>query len=142
MVNNLQAVLEESGDLSLDHWGVKGMKWGRRKRETPNGRNVSRYSEKTSSTDIDEKNYRKNRSKEHIKTGAVRGSISAATVSALITGSIGSHTLVEAIGGAAIGAVMGKITSKIEDENNDVGLYSIDDLRKRGYTYDELIGDY
>ena len=33
MANSLQAVLDESGDLYLDHYGVKGMRWGHRKRK-------------------------------------------------------------------------------------------------------------
>ena len=31
--HSLQAVLDESGDLYIDHYGVKGMRWGHRKRK-------------------------------------------------------------------------------------------------------------
>ena len=33
MANSLQAVIDESSDLYLDHYGVKGMRWGHRKRK-------------------------------------------------------------------------------------------------------------
>ena len=42
--HSLQAVLDESGDLYIDHYGVKGMRWGHRKRKVSSssrtGRNI------------------------------------------------------------------------------------------------------
>ena len=44
MANSLQAVIDESSDLYLDHYGVKGMRWGHRKRKVSSssrtGRNI------------------------------------------------------------------------------------------------------
>ena len=44
MANGLQAVLDESENLYLDHYGVKGMRWGHRKRKVSSssrtGRNI------------------------------------------------------------------------------------------------------
>ena len=51
----------------------------------------------------------------------------------VMTGSVGTHTLASAVDGAGMGAIAGKISAKIEDMQNDQGIYSYGDLRRRGY---------
>lgn len=99
----LEAVLNE--DETLDHYGVKANKLTK------------------------EQQYRKNRSRTTVKRTAAASAAFSALSSMVMTGSVGTHTLASAVAGAGMGAVAGKI----EDMQNDQGIYSYGDLRRRGY---------
>ena len=122
----LEAVLNE--DDTLDHYGVKGMKWGRRKK-----RETSDSSSPKANNLTEEEQYRKNRSRTTVKRTAAASAAFSALSSMVMTGSVGTHTLASAVAGAGMGAVAGKISAKIEDMQNDQGIYSYGDLRRRGY---------
>ena len=102
----LEAVLNE--DETLDHYGVKA-------------NNLT-----------EEEQYRKNRSRTTVKRTAAASAAFSALSSVVMTGSVGTHTLASAVSGAGMGAVAGKISAKIEDMQNDQGIYSYGDLRRRG----------
>ena len=121
----LEAVLNE--DDTLDHLGVKGMKWGRRKKRETSGSSSPKANKLTK-----EQEYRKNRSRTTVKRTAAANATFAALSSMVMSGSVGTHTLATAVAGAGIGAVTGKILAKIEDMQNDQGIYSYGDLRRRG----------
>ena len=124
----LEAVLNEHEDETLDHYGVKGMRWGRRKKRETSGSSSPKANKLTK-----EQEYRKNRSRTTVRrTSAVSATLSALS-SMVMTGSVGTHTLASAVSGAGMGAVAGKISAKIEDMQNDQGIYSYGDLRRRGY---------
>ena len=122
----LEAVLNE--DDTLDHYGVKGMKWGRRKKRETSGSSSPKANKPTK-----EQEYRKNRSRTTVRRTAAASAAFSALSSMVMTGSVGTHTLASAVAGAGIGAVTGKILAKIEDMQNDQGIYSYGDLRRRGY---------
>ena len=122
----LEAVLNE--DETLDHHGVKGMKWGRRKKRETSGSSSPKANKLTK-----EQEYRKNRSHTTIKRTAAASAAFSALSSMVMTGSVGTHTLASAVAGAGMGAIAGKISTKIEDMQNDQGIYSYGDLRRRGY---------
>ena len=122
----LEAVLNE--DETLDHYGVKGMKWGRRKKRETSGSSSPKANKLTK-----EQEYRKNRSHTTIKRTAAASAAFSALSSMVMTGSVGTHTLASAVAGAGMGAIAGKISTKIEDMQNDQGIYSYGDLRRRGY---------
>ena len=122
----LEAVLNE--DDTLDHHGVKGMKWGRRKKRETSGSSSPKANKPTK-----EQEYRKNRSRTTVRRTAAASAAFSALSSMVMTGSVGTHTLASAVAGAGIGAVTGKILAKIEDMQNDQGIYSYGDLRRRGY---------
>ena len=122
----LEAVLNE--DDTLDHHGVKGMKWGRRKKRETSGSSSPKANKLTK-----EQEYRKNRSHTTIKRTAAASAAFSALSSMVMTGSVGTHTLASAVAGAGMGAIAGKISTKIEDMQNDQGIYSYGDLRRRGY---------
>ena len=122
----LEAVLNE--DDTLDHHGVKGMKWGRRKK-----RENSESSSPKANKLTKEQEYRKNRSRTTVKRTAAASATFSAISSMVMTGSVGTHTLASAVAGAGMGAVAGKISAKIEDMQNDQDIYSYGDLRRRGY---------
>ena len=122
----LEAVLNE--DDTLDHYGVKGMKWGRRKKRETSGSSSPKANKLTK-----EQEYRKNRSHTTIKRTAAASAAFSALSSMVMTGSVGTHTLASAVAGAGMGAIAGKISTKIEDMQNDQGIYSYGDLRRRGY---------
>ena len=122
----LEAILNE--DDTLDHHGVKGMKWGRRKKRETSGSSSPKANKLTK-----EQEYRKNRSHTTIKRTAAASAAFSALSSMVMTGSVGTHTLASAVAGAGMGAVAGKISAKIEDMQNDQGIYSYGDLRRRGY---------
>ena len=124
----LEAVLTEHEDDTLDHYGVKGMKWGRRKKMETSGSSSPKANKLTK-----EQEYRKNRSHTTIKRTAAASAAFSALSSMVITGSVGTHTLASAVSGAGMGAIAGKISTKIEDMQNDQGIYSYGDLRRRGY---------
>ena len=105
----LEAVLNEHEDETLDHYGVKANKLTK------------------------EQQYRKNRSHTTIKRTAAASAAFSALSSMVMTGSVGTHTLASAVAGAGMGAIAGKISAKIEDMQNDQGIYSYGDLRRRGY---------
>ena len=121
----LEAVLNE--DDTLDHLGVKGMKLGRRKKRETSGSSSPKANKLTK-----EQEYRKNRSRTTVKRTAAANATFAALSSMVMSGSVGTHTLATAVAGAGIGAVTGKILAKIEDKQNDQGIYSYGDLRRRG----------
>ena len=121
----LEAVLNE--DDTLDHLGVKGMKLGRRKKRETSGSSSPKANKLTK-----EQEYRKNRSRTTVKRTAAANATFAALSSMVMSGSVGTHTLATAVAGAGIGAVTGKILAKIEDMQNDQGIYSYGDLRRRG----------
>ena len=121
----LEAVLNE--DDTLDHFGVKGMKLGRRKKRETSGSSSPKANKLTK-----EQEYRKNRSRTTVKRTAAANATFAALSSMVMSGSVGTHTLASAVAGAGIGAVTGKILAKIEDMQNDQGIYSYGDLRRRG----------
>ena len=122
----LEAVLNE--DDTLDHYGVKGMKWGRRKKRETSGSSSPKANKLTK-----EQEYRKNRSRTTVKRTAAASATFSALSSMIMSGSVGTHTLASAVAGAGMGAVAGKISAKIEDMQNDQGIYSYGDLRRRGY---------
>ena len=122
----LEAVLNE--DDTLDHHGVKGMKWGRRKKRETSGSSSPKANKLTK-----EQEYRKNRSRTTVKRTAAASATFSALSSMVMSGSVGTHTLASAVAGAGMGAVAGKISAKIEDMQNDQGIYSYGDLRRRGY---------
>ena len=122
----LEAVLNE--DDTLDHHGVKGMKCGRRKKRETSGSSSVKANKLTK-----EQEYRKNRSHTTIKRTAAASAAFSALSSMVMTGSVGTHTLASAVAGAGMGAIAGKISTKIEDMQNDQGIYSYGDLRRRGY---------
>ena len=122
----LEAVLNE--DDTLDHYGVKGMKWGRRKKRETSGSSSPKANKLTK-----EQEYRKNRSHTTIKRTAAASAAFSALSSMVMTGSVGTNTLASAVAGAGMGAIAGKISAKIEDMQNDQGIYSYGDLRRRGY---------
>ena len=124
----LEAVLTEHEDDTLDHHGVKGMKWGRRKKRETSGSSSPKANKLTK-----EQEYRKNRSRTTVKRTAAASAAFSALSSMVMTGSVGTHTLASAVSGAGMGAVAGKISAKIEDMQNDQGIYSYGDLRRRGY---------
>ena len=124
----LEAVLTEHEDETLDHYGVKGMKWGRRKK-----RETSDSSSPKANNLTEEEQYRKNRSRTTVKRTAAASAAFSALSSMVMTGSVGTHTLASAVSGAGMGAIAGKISTKIEDMQNDQGIYSYGDLRRRGY---------
>ena len=124
----LEAVLTEHEDDTLDHYGVKGMKWGRRKKRETSGSSSHKANKLTK-----EQEYRKNRSRTTIKRTAAASAAFSALSSMVITGSVGTHTLASAVAGSGMGAIAGKISTKIEDMQNDQGIYSYGDLRRRGY---------
>ena len=124
----LEAVLTEHEDDTLDHYGVKGMKWGRRKKRETSGSSSPKANKLTK-----EQEYRKNRSRTIVKRTAAASAAFSALSSMVMTGSVGTHTLASAVSGAGMGAVAGKISAKIEDMQNDQGIYSYGDLRRRGY---------
>ena len=124
----LEAVLTEHEDDSLDHYGVKGMKWGRRKKRETSGSSSPKANNLT-----EEEQYRKNRSRTTVKRTAAASATFSALSSMVMSGSVGTHTLASAVAGAGMGAVAGKISAKIEDMQNDQGIYSYGDLRRRGY---------
>ena len=124
----LEAVLTEHEDDTLDHHGVKGMKWGRRKK-----RENSESSSPKANKLTKEQEYRKNRSRTTVKRTAAANATFAALSSMVMSGSVGTHTLASAVAGAGMGALAGKISTKIEDMQNDQGIYSYGDLRRRGY---------
>ena len=121
----LEAVLNE--DETLDRHGVKGMKWGRRKKRETSGSSSPKANKLNK-----EQEYRKNRSRTTVKRTAAANATFAALSSMVMSGSVGTHTLASAVAGAGIGAVTGKILAKIEDMQNDQGIYSYGDLRRRG----------
>ena len=118
----LEAVLNEHENTYIDHYGVKGMRWGRRKK-----RETSDSSSPKANNLTEEEQYRKNRSRTTVKRTAAASAAFSALSSMVMTGSVGTHTLVSAVSGA------GKISTKIEDMQNDQGIYSYGDLRRRGY---------
>ena len=122
----LEAVLNE--DDTLDHYGVKGMKWGRRKKRETSGSSSPKANKLTK-----EQEYRKNRSRTTVRRTAAASAAFSALSSMVMTGSVGTHTLASAVAGAGMGAIAGKISTKIEDMQNDQGIYSYGDLRRRGY---------
>ena len=122
----LEAVLNE--DDTLDHLGVKGMKLGRRKKRETSGSSSPKANKLTK-----EQEYRKNRSRTTVKRTAAANATFAALSSMVMSGSVGTHTLASAVSGAGMGAIAGKISTKIEDMQNDQGIYSYGDLRRRGY---------
>ena len=122
----LEAVLNE--DDTLDHLGVKGMKWGRRKKRETSGSSSPKANKLTK-----EQEYRKNRSRTTVKRTAAANATFAALSSMVMSGSVGTHTLASAVSGAGMGAVAGKISAKIEDMQNDQDIYSYGDLQRRGY---------
>ena len=122
----LEAVLNE--DDTLDHHGVKGMKLGRRKKRETSGSSSPKANKLTK-----EQEYRKNRSRTTVRRTAAVSAAFSALSSMVMTGSVGTHTLASAVSGAGMGAVAGKISAKIEDMQNDQGIYSYGDLRRRGY---------
>ena len=122
----LEAVLNE--DETLDHYGVKGMKWGRRKKRETSGSSSPKANKLTK-----EQEYRKNRSRTTVKRTAAASATFSALSSMIMSGSVGTHTLASAVAGAGMGAVAGKISAKIEDKQNDQGIYSYGDLQRRGY---------
>ena len=124
----LEAVLTEHEDYTLDHYGVKGMKWGRRKK-----RETSDSSSPKANNLTEEEQYRKNRSRTTVKRTAAASAAFSALSSMVMTGSVGTRTLASAVAGAGMGAVAGKISAKIEDMQNDQGIYSYGDLQRRGY---------
>ena len=124
----LEAVLNEHEDDALDHYGVKGMRWGRRKK-----RETSDSSSPKANNLTEEEQYRKNRSRTTVKRTAAASAAFSALSSMVMTGSVGTRTLASAVAGAGMGAVAGKISAKIEDMQNDQGIYSYGDLRRRGY---------
>ena len=124
----LEAVLNEHEDETLDHYGVKDMRWGRRKKRETSGSSGPKANKLTK-----EQQYRKNRSHTTIKRTAAASAAFSALSSMVMTGSVGTHTLASAVSGAGMGAVAGKISAKIEDMQNDQGIYSYGDLRRRGY---------
>ena len=122
----LEAVLNE--DDTLDHYGVKGMKWGRRKKRETSGSSSPKANKPTK-----EQEYRKNRSRTTVRRTAAASAAFSAISSMVMTGSVGTHTLASAVAGSGMGAIAGKISAKIEDMQNDQGIYSYGDLRRRGY---------
>ena len=122
----LEAILNE--DDTLDHHGVKGMKWGRRKKRETSGSSSPKANKLTK-----EQEYRKNRSRTTVRRTAAVSATFSALSSMIISGSVGTHTLASAVSGAGMGAIAGKISTKIEDMQNDQGIYSYGDLRRRGY---------
>ena len=122
----LEAVLNE--DDTLDHHGVKGMKWGRRKKRETSGSSSPKANKLTK-----EQEYRKNRSRTTVRRTAAASATFYALSSMVMSGRVGTHTLASAVAGAGMGAVAGKISAKIEDMQNDQGIYSYGDLRRRGY---------
>ena len=124
----LEAVLNEHEDETLDHYGVKGMRGGRRKKRETSGSSSPKANKLTK-----EQQYRKNRSRTTVKRTAAANATFAALSSMVMSGSVGTHTLASAVAGAGMGAVAGKISAKIEDMQNDQGIYSYGDLRRRGY---------
>lgn len=122
----LEAVLNE--DDTLDHYGVKGMKWGRRKKRETSGSSSPKANKPTK-----EQEYRKNRSRTTVRRTAAASAAFSALSSMVMTGSVGTHTLASAVAGSGMGAIAGKISAKIEDMQNDQGIYSYGDLRRRGY---------
>ena len=122
----LEAVLNE--DDTLDHYGVKGMKWGRRKKRETSGSSSPKANKLTK-----EQEYRKNRSRTTVRRTAAASAAFSALSSMVMTGSVGTHTLASAVAGSGMGAIAGKISAKIEDMQNDQGIYSYGDLRRRGY---------
>ena len=129
MINTtLEAVLTEHEDDTLDHYVVKGMKWGRRKKRETSGSSSPKANKLTK-----EQEYRKNRSRTTVRRTAAASAAFSALSSMVMTGSVGTHTLASAVSGAGMGAIAGKISTKIEDMQNDQGIYSYGDLRRRGY---------
>ena len=129
MINTtLEAVLTEHEDDTLDHYGGKGMKWGRRKKRETSGSSSPKANKLTK-----EQEYRKNRSRTTVKRTAAASAAFSALSSMVMTGSVGTHTLASAVAGAGMGAVAGKISAKIEDMQNDQDIYSYGDLQRRGY---------
>ena len=124
----LEAVLTEHEDDTLDHYGVKGMKWGRRKKRETSGSSSPKANKLTK-----EQEYRKNRSRTTVKRTAAASATFSALSSMVMSGSVGTHTLASAVSGAGMGAIASKISTKIEDMQNDQGIYSYGDLRRRGY---------
>ena len=124
----LEAVLTEHENTYIDHYGVKGMRWGRRKK-----RETSDSSSPKANNLTEEEQYRKNRSRTTVKRTAAASATFSALSSMVMSGSVGTHTLASAVAGAGMGAVAGKISAKIEDMQNDQGIYSYGDLRRRGY---------
>ena len=124
----LEAVLTEHEDDTLDHYGVKGMKWGRRKKRETSGSSSPKANKLTK-----EQEYRKNRSRTTVRRTAAVSATFSALSSIVMSGSVGTHTLASAVAGAGMGAIAGKISTKIEDMQNDQGIYSYGDLRRRGY---------
>ena len=122
----LEAVLNE--DDTLDHYGVKGMKWGRRKKRETSGSSSPKANKPTK-----EQEYRKNRSRTTVRRTAAASAAFSALSSMVMTGSVGTHTLASAVAGSGMGAIAGKISAKIEDMQNDQGIYSYGDLRRRRY---------
>ena len=127
----LEAVLNEHEDETLDHYGVKGMLWGRRKKRETSGSSGPKANRKPPTQE--EQQYRKNRSHTTIKRTAAASAAFSALSSMVMTGSVGTHTLASAVAGAGMGAIAGKISAKIEDMQNDQDIYSYGDLRRRGY---------
>ena len=129
MINTtLEAVLTEHEDDTLDHYGGKGMKWGRRKKRETSGSSSPKANKLTK-----EQEYRKNRSRTTVKRTAAASAAFSALSSMVMTGSVGTHTLASAVAGAGMGAIAGKISAKIEDMQNDQDIYSYGDLQRRGY---------
>ena len=124
----LEAVLNEHEDETLDHYGVKGMRGGRRKKRETSGSSSPKANKLTK-----EQEYRKNRSRTTVKRTAAANATFAALSSMVMSGSVGTHTLASAVAGAGMGAVAGKISAKIEDMQNDQDIYSYGDLQRRGY---------
>ena len=124
----LEAVLTEHENTYIDHYGVKGMRWGRRKK-----RETSDSSSPKANNLTEEEQYRKNRSRTTVKRTAAASATFSALSSMVMSGSVGTHTLASAVSGAGMGAIAGKISTKIEDMQNDQGIYSYGDLRRRGY---------
>ena len=97
----LEAVLTEHEDDTLDHYGVKGMKWGRRKK-----RETSDSSSPKANKLTKEQEYRKNRSRTTVRRTAAVSATFSALSSMVMSGSVGTHTLASAVAGAGMGAAV------------------------------------